>query len=113
MELVKDNVRVAWVDCGEGWNGDYNPDDPEDVALLRFDVYRRTEDDERLLLSHEKWTPIDDASYCTQMPVESTDELKIRGLHLIMDRVHEPASDGATSIKKICEELSWISPEWL
>ena len=37
-ELIKDRVKVEWVELGEGWWGDYDPDDPMDEELLRFDV---------------------------------------------------------------------------
>lgn len=39
-ELVRErgSVRVAWICLGEGYNGDYDPKNPEDELLLRFDV---------------------------------------------------------------------------
>ena len=37
-------VRVAWVCLGEGYNGEYDPKNPEDELLLRFDVAVRDED---------------------------------------------------------------------
>ena len=40
-ELINDGVRIQLHDdCGEGWDGDYNPDDSDDEPLLRFDVDR-------------------------------------------------------------------------
>lgn len=98
-KLIKDNVMVEWTELGEGIDGDYNPDDPEDVELLRFDVSR---------LIDGEWEAIDDASYCTQVPVSATPEQRAKGLQRIMDEVYEGASQGY-SIKKICEHLSWIS----
>lgn len=100
-QLIKDNVMVEWTELGEGIDGDYNPDDPEDTELLRFDVSQ---------LVNGEWEAIDDASYCTQVPVSATPEQKAKGLQLIMDEVYEWASQGY-SIKKLCERLSWISLE--
>ena len=38
IELIRGGRKVEWIDIGEGWSGDYDPDDPDDIALLRFDV---------------------------------------------------------------------------
>lgn len=92
---------VEWSELGEGIDGDYQPDDAEDVELLRFDVSRKVGD---------SWEAIDDASYCTQVPVSATPDQRMKGLQLIMDEVYEWASQGY-SIKKVCERLSWISLE--
>ena len=45
-KLVRERgpVRVAWVCLGEGYNGDYDPKNPEDELLLRFDVAVKNED---------------------------------------------------------------------
>lgn len=102
-ELIRGKIKVEWVDCGEGLSGDYDPDDPEDIALLRFDISRLVDSD---------WEPIDDASYCTMMPVDTSDEAKIESLEYLMDEIYEPAS-AVHSIKKLCERLSWINPDWL
>ena len=99
--MIRGNVKVEWSELGEGIDGDYNPDDPEDVELLRFDVSRKAGDN---------WEAIDDASYCTQVPVSATPEQRAEGLQLIMDEIYEWASQGY-SIKKLCERLSWISLE--
>ena len=100
-QLVRENVMVEWVMLGEGLDEDYEPGDPNDVELLRFDVSRKVDDD---------WVAIEDASYCTQVPVSATPEQRQEGLVLIMDEVFELASQGY-SIKKVCEWLSWISLE--
>jgi hypothetical protein len=112
-ELIKDPIRVSWVELGEGLCEDYNPDDPNDVELLRFDVDWLESSSEPLVMGGEKnWVAIDDASYCTQVPVLATPEERGKLLEIIMDWVYEPASQGY-SIKKICERLSWISLDWL
>jgi len=83
-ELCRGTIKVEWVDLGEGWSGDYNPDDPEDESLLRFDV---SEWDNEL-----GWIEISDASYCTQMPVDTPKEILQRALELIMENVFTSAN---------------------
>ena len=36
LEYEEGGVRVCWEDIGEGICGDYDPDDPDDIPLLRF-----------------------------------------------------------------------------
>ncbi len=97
--LIRGNLRIDWDELGEGWNGDWDPDDPDDVELLRFSVYR---------LEGGEWVEADDASYCTQVPVATAAGVRQRLLEGLMDEI-----DGARgSIKKLCERLSWIDPTW-
>jgi len=103
MELIKDNVKVAWVNLGEGLSGDYNPLDPKDIELLRFDVF---------VLVDGEWTDPGCASYCTLFPVASTIKDQGRALAHILDEVYELASEG-NSVKKMCERLSWIDLSWV
>jgi len=105
MELIKDNVKIEWADLGEGLSGDYNPDDPNDIALLRFDVYVQSPED-------GEWLAVDDASYCTLVPADSSEELLMKLLERLMSEIYDWASSGH-SIKKLCERLSWISPAWI
>ena len=62
MMLEEDGIRVEWEDIGEGICGDYNPEDPDDHPLLRFSVS---------ILLDGQWEAVEDASYCTQMPVDT------------------------------------------
>jgi hypothetical protein len=106
-------VRVC-LDCiGEGWNGDYNSEDPKDEILLRFDVYIEadyyvpgfTEESER-------WQPVDDASYCTALPESASQEQQDRAVEIIMGEVKDALQNGY-SIKKLCERLSWLDKKWI
>ena len=99
MEIIQDNVKVEWSDIGEGINGFYDPDDEDDIALLRFDVYRWDGID---------WEPVDDASYCTNVPVGTDNEILKSMLQMILSEVGDDVRSG-TSIKKKCEMLSWLS----
>lgn len=98
MRIKEGSIEVEWVALGEGWDGDYNPDDPEDTELLRFDVYKDGE-------------MVEDASYCTQVPADTPEPEQRRLLKIIMDEVRSPL-EGDNSIKKLCERLSWIDPNW-
>jgi len=105
IELINNNetVKVSWCNLGEGWNGDYNEDDPDDENLLRFDVDIKQDGE---------WFAVDDASYCTQIPVTTDHETLKKLLEYIMAEIEEPLQS-EHSIKKICEKLSWIEPAWI
>jgi hypothetical protein len=98
--ITKDRVRVDWVNLGEGLCGDYDPDDPEDVNLLRFDVYEWCAED-------NEWYEPQDSSYCTQVPADTPEPRLYELLQIIMGEVHEPLMNGH-SVKRICERLSWM-----
>jgi len=101
FDLIEDNVRVSlFDDTNEGWNGDYNPDDPDDNILFRFDVCK---------LSEGEWENLE--SYCTQLYDLDSDTANI-ALKIIMDEIKD-AVVGGWSIRKCCERLSWISNESL
>lgn len=100
------NVRVEWYDAGEGTSGDYNPDDPDDVHLLRFDVYHRDE------TTGPFWSPVDDASYCTNTPISTDRETLVKLLvSIYKEYANVLEADPYQSVKKLGEELSWISPD--
>ena len=98
-ELIKNNVRVSLHDeTHEGWNGDYNPDDPNDCLLLRFDVD---------FLYDGDWEPVENGSMCTRLPANLEPAKVQKALQMIMDEVGDCVR-GGLSIKKKCEWLSWI-----
>jgi hypothetical protein len=103
-EIIKNNVRIVLhTDTYEGWEGDYNPNDPDDDLLFRFDVDR---------LIDSEWQAIDDASYCTRLTVDLPSDTIYKALNHLLNEVYEAASQG-NSIKKACERLSWIQADWL
>lgn len=102
-ELTRNEIMIDLEYDGEGWHGFYNPKNPDDEKLLRFTVYRIEDDDV---------IPIENASYCTKLPATITEDQKIKALEIIMDEIYEPAIE-YKSIKRICEDLSWIMPESL
>lgn len=103
MQITKGNVRVEWVNLDEGFSGYYDPEDPDDINFLRFDVS---------VLDGGEWVDPGDASYCTQFPADAPLELQVRALSFIMDEVYNLVQAGIP-IKKTCERLSWISPDWV
>ena len=97
-------VKVEWVNCDEGIHGDYNPEDPDDINLLRFDVY---------LARDGRWEAVDDASYCTNMPADTPKPILKRALlYLLREYSNVLNSDPEQSVKKMGEGLSWICPDW-
>lgn len=62
------NFKVFLGYTGEGYNGDYDRNDPDDEPLLRIDIYQKAEDDRR------RWC--DDAVYssCTGISARVTEE---------------------------------------
>lgn len=98
MALTQDNYRVEWVDLGEGLRGEYDPSNPDDVAMLRFDC---------LTLVDGEWEHMDHASYCTLMPADADNHLLYLGLAHIMRAIH-----GKDDVRRVCMDLSWINPGW-
>lgn len=86
------NMTVSWEHIGEGMSGDHDPDDPDDVPLLRFFVYKDGE-------------PLEDGSYCTLMPVDTPPEIMKRALVVIYRAAQQD------NPKRELEELSWMRPD--
>lgn len=119
--LVAGRVKVEWSELGEGHDGDFDPEDPDDIELLRFDFYA---------LVQGEWVAVSDASYCTQVPVATSPEVRQTLLAVLLsqaapsieealDRLSDEAPDPAPSIceveapsRKLFERLSWIAPSW-
>ena len=102
--VIWGNIKVELVDLGEGLCGDYNPEDPDDVELFRFDVSYRDE--------HGNWNPIPDSSYCTRLRVNIPEKLKKKALIVLIKEYHNAVGPKYTelspSVKKLGERLSWI-----
>ena len=97
-KLIWEKVKVEFVDIGEGINGMFNENDPNDKPLLRFYVSKFIDGE---------WQNVDSASYCTQVRNDTSKTKLIKLLDIIMNRVYDKVVDG-DGIKKICEELSWM-----
>lgn len=89
-----DSIKVVLEHIDEGLNGDFDPEDPTDVPLIRFTIYKDGEQ-------------VDDASYCTTISIHE-DREKLKKIALdILGTVYLPLLHGQ-SIKKMCETLSRI-----
>ena len=114
LSIRDDVLRVDWRNIGEGHSGDYNHNDPEDENLLRFDVYVKTEFYPEYHDSDEDaWEVVEDASYCTCMLADTDVKILEEALLCIFRRYRDviDSPDDYPSVKKLGEELSWISPE--
>jgi hypothetical protein len=95
--IIRGNVRIDWVNLGEGFDGDYDPENPDDVNLLRFDAYRFDGND---------WVEVEDSSYCTQVPANTNHATLRRILSSFMDYIYDDIVSVGKSKRK-CEQLSW------
>jgi len=102
MSLHNNAIRVDWYNAGEGWNGDYHPEDPFDQNMLRYDVYASQDN---------IWDPMDDGSYCTRMPADTEPEILMQALEMLLKKYTE-AYRKSEPMRKLGTEMSWISPEW-
>lgn len=87
--------KVIWEWIGEGWNGDYEADNPDDEPLLRFSCYER---------ERNHWNDLPDSSYCTRMPYGSPMSYLMRATVPIMEAIQD------VSYKRELERLSWFEP---
>ena len=61
LNIESENFLVIISHIGEGYEGDYNEEDPEDKPLLRYDIYHKSNEDE----------VIPDGSSCTNISINS------------------------------------------
>jgi hypothetical protein len=108
VRLTRDDVTVEWESIGEGYSGDYDPEDPTDKPLLRFYVTHRNVSPSGLVA----WDDVEDASYCTTIPEETPEPVLMQLLQYLLDEFYEPVM-AHQSVKKLGERLSWISPDVL
>jgi hypothetical protein len=97
--IIRNNVRIDWVNLGEGFDGDYDPENPDDKNLLRFDVSRFSDES-------NTWVEVDDGSYCTQVPADANHATLRRILSSFMDYIYDDVVSVGKSKRK-CEQLSW------
>lgn len=105
VSISNDITRADWYNAGEGWSGDYDPEDPDDINLLRFDIYKNLSPDSE----EDYWETVEDASYCTRVPANATLENLTKLLYIIFKEYDNVlSSDPEASVKKLGESLSWI-----
>lgn len=97
--VILETIKAEWVELGEGLSGEYNPENPDDVELLRFDIF---------VLEGEKWVAPQDASYCTRVPVSTPAEQRHKLLKIIAEKAYQ-ATQNPMSLKRTLEGLSWLT----
>ena len=111
MSIEDETIKIEFNNIGEGLCGDYNPNNPNDINLLRFDAYVSNPDGDKEY--NTDWLPIDDASYCTRLPVNTPIDIlkkKIKHIHTEYRNKISSYEDYlyGPSVKKLGESLSWI-----
>lgn len=99
-------MDLDWI--GEGYEGYYDEDDPEDAPLLRFSFYVQSNENDEL-------TELSDSSYCTHLTLHLPLEARLYAAGILLNRVYEvtgPESDPwGSGVKRTCESLSTIGNE--
>lgn len=105
MEMSDELLKVEWENIGEGYRGDYDPEDPEDDNFLRFSVYVKNEEGD--------WEEVDDATYCTYNSIDTPEKDLKSMLKTIFDEYRDVITEYPVdvSVKKLGERLSHIEPE--
>ena len=80
--LERDNKRVTWEYAGEGYSGEYDPNDVNDDPLLRFYCSEQNEKD-------KKWYEMDNASYCTELPINTPDKILVYAGEIILNAINK------------------------
>ena len=97
------NIRVAWVCIGEGYNGEYDPNDPEDELLLRLDVAAKNEET-------GDWKTVE--SRCTCFAASASPQDQEAALEILLDRFWNAYSTGTHQcLGALADEMSYISAD--
>jgi hypothetical protein len=104
VTIQDDTIKAVLEDIGEGHCGDYDPEDESDEQLLRFTVY---------INEDGCFEQMEDASYCTQIPLNTPFGELARLCKVIFDEYRDEADAyrNGSSVKKMGEQLSWLAPK--
>jgi hypothetical protein len=111
MTYQKGSFRVVWEYIGEGFEGDYVSEHSNDSPLLRFSCLWKYDEakaqpyDDAPLDDSDPWVCVRDGSYCTRLPVDTSQ----KNLRAAAKRIWEVL--GLPGQKRRLEELSWLCPE--
>ena len=110
VEIYDNLLKVEFANIGEGYNGDYNPNDPEDDELIRFYVYVNANYGKDLPYD---WEDVEDTSECTTIPADSNIDYLVKKATAVFNRFRKEINSYPLeeSYKKLGEELSWIGNE--
>ena len=104
-ELTRERgpVRVAWVCLGEGYNGEYDPRDPEDELLLRFNLFLKDE-------TSGEWRPAESRLTCFVAKASVKDQEA--ALDILLDRFYTAYTSGPQQcLSSMADALSYISAD--
>jgi hypothetical protein len=94
-------VKVQWINALEGPAGFYNPRNPVDVNLLRFNIYFKD-------TVSNAWRDPGKASRLALVPAKTEDYFLLQAAEFIASELQDHTMDGCHSV--ICERLSWLTP---
>ncbi len=106
----RDRLAVELDFQGEGLDGDYDPNDPDDIPLLRFCVLGKTLEGE--------WVELDETSQCTELSADLPWLIRLRAAAHIFEQVEgglalgssdELGSETGRKVRRLCESLCWLS----
>jgi len=111
-------VKVEWTDLGEGLCGDYDPTDPTDEPLLRYDAWVKvtgtTMDEIRSLTNNyedDEWGYKENGSYCTMTSANTHGPVLQALAKLIADELANNLDNGGW--KSTAERMSYANPDWV
>ncbi len=99
----KGSVRVTWSCLGEGYNGEYDPTNPEDELLLRFELLLKDE-------TGGEWKSAESRRTCfaDNAPIQA----KEAALDILLNRFYDAyANHPAYDLSALADELSYISAD--
>jgi hypothetical protein len=102
-ELVRErgSVRVAWICLGEGYNGDYDPKNPEDELLLRFDVAVKDDSIGDFVTTESR---------CTCFAASASAKDKEAALEILLNHFyHTYTNEPRSCMETLANKLSFIS----
>lgn len=106
--IYDDSLKVAFADIGEGYNGDYDPDNPEDAPLLRLDIMIKEPED-----VDEDFYDCTTFSYCTcivaNTPVKTLTKLLLLVHEAFRKAIDEEADEG--QLKLLAERCSYLTAD--
>lgn len=104
-ELVRErgSVRVAWICLGEGYNGDYDPKNPEDELLLRFDVAVKDDGIDDFVTTESR---------CTCFAARASVKDKEAALEILLNHFyHAYTNEPRPYMETLANKLSFISAD--
>ena len=97
-------VKTSFEYIGEGYGGDFDPEDESDAPLIRFNIWRREKVD-------DAWEQAISGSACTAIIV-GTDPEWLRCWLRIFSVEAEYLITNYKSVKRLVEAVSWLNTEF-